>query len=100
MTLDEKIREIRKIIKDNADLRTKEVGDRVLIWDWSFAEDSHNNRFHIFSGYNGKEGIVVKTNCNRTVTNDIRTRTYTLDLLVWFNDVQIFTSSDFVRIIS
>ena len=71
---------VEKIINDNIDLRTKEIGDRIQIWDFSSVTGEHSEKLSRFDFQNIPYLIVVDT--HRRTTLEIFNQVYVLDLLV------------------
>jgi hypothetical protein len=81
MALPEKYqRQIDKIVNENLDLRTKVIGDRIIIWDFSSVTGEHSEKLcsHDFAGV--PYLIVIET--NRRTTLQIFNTVYVLDLVV------------------
>jgi hypothetical protein len=81
MALPEKYqRQIDKIVNENLDLRTKAIGDRIKIWDYSSVTGEHSEKLcsHDFVGI--QYLIVIET--NRRTTLQIFNTVYVLDLIV------------------
>jgi hypothetical protein len=88
---------IQTTIQVNYDGRKKEVGDRVIIWDWSYSRDINGRSHSRSTGYDEKTGIVIKTDCNFLSESFLGEDRY-VDLLIVFEDGnKIYTRSDFVR---
>lgn len=106
--------DILDTIKQNQDNRTKEVGDKIIIWDGSYNICIEEGRHYSGTDLNDHECIVVSTNesfigedkySGVNLDNDIDslifTSTHPLDLIVYSKkyNKHIRTSSDFVKIV-
>lgn len=93
------ISKIQSEIDENKDTRTKEIGDRVLIWDGSYNIDKntgvHRNGIDkLFQN----PGIVIQTNCEIEYIEEIIDKLVVLDLLIKFDTgEEVYTNSDMVK---
>lgn len=93
------LQEIQEYIKQHKDDRTKEIGDRVLIWDGSYNidKDTLKHRPGIDKLFQ-KSGIVIETNCNYTYTEKYLEKVVSLDLLIKFETgEEVYTKSEMVK---
>ena len=93
------ISEIQSEIDENKDTRTKEIGDRVLIWDGSYNLDKNTGKHR-----NGIDklfqnpGIVIQTNCEIEYIEELMDELVVLDLLIKFDTgEEVYTNSDMVK---
>jgi len=92
-----------KVIKENNfDFRNKEIGDRVLLWDYSYNEDVTTGKHYTYSSkLHDLEAIVIQTNLNIKVDKNVFGKLIThskLDMVIRFsNGIEIYTSSDCVK---
>jgi len=93
------LEEIRKIVDENKDDRTKEVGDRVLIWDGSYNQDKNTGvHRHGIDKLFEKSGIIIETNCEFLREEPTIDKVMVLDILVRFDTgEEIYTKSEFVK---
>lgn len=93
------IQYLQEIIAANIDHRTKEIGDRVIVWDGSgnLDKDTLKHRRGIDPLFSNT-AIVIKTNCNVLYEDgEFQKR---LDLLLVFpNGEHVYTHSDYVKIV-
>ncbi len=91
--------EVRKIIAENKDNRTKEVGDKVLVWDGSYNVDKNTGKKRwgidpLFSN----PAIVIETNCTEKTELSINGEEVVMDLLLVFETgEEIYTTSNMVK---
>ena len=94
------LQEIQKYIKEHKDDRTKEVGDRVIIWDGSYNldKDTLKHRSGIDKLFQN-HGIVIQTNCDYTyVEKYMDNKVVSLDLLIKFDTgEEVYTQSEMVK---
>lgn len=91
---------IRGIIAANQDNRTKEIGDRVVIWDGSANKDKNTgeSRFGVDPLFQKNSAIVIAV--NQPITYQFFNRLFKLDLLVVFpSGEEVYVSSELVRIV-
>lgn len=97
-SFEDMIKLIRKAIKENNDPRTKEIGDKVLIWDFSWNKDKNTGEH---CSINDKTivdtpGIVIDTNCD--ILADDTSEPIQLDLLVKFPaGEEVYVASNCVK---
>jgi hypothetical protein len=99
ITIQSFIEQIQEIIQKNKDERTKEIGDKVIIWDGSYNVDKNTgkHRFGIDKLF-ANEGMVIETNCTFTYVDKLLNNEINLDLLVRFETgEEIYTRSDMVK---
>ena len=94
------LKELQEYIKQHKDVRVKEVGDRVLIWDGSYNMDKNTNKSR--SGIDKlfqNPGIVIKTNCEFTYVEEyLENMVVSLDLLIKFETgEEVYTQSAMVK---
>ncbi len=95
----EHLSEIRKIIAENKDDRTKEVGDKVLVWDGSYNVDKNTGkkRWGIDPLFKNP-AIVIKTNCDEKTETSLDGTVINLDLLIIFDGgEEVYTTSNMVK---
>jgi hypothetical protein len=87
---------IQAKIDSKTDNRIKTIGDRVIIWDWSYSLDTKGKHHNRFTGHDEEEGIIIKTNLH-IKTAVFFNKDKFADILVLFpNGDEIYTSSKFV----
>lgn len=94
------LQEIQKYINQHKDDRTKEVGDRVIVWDGSYNIDKNTLKHR--SGIDKlfqNSGIVIETKCNYTYTEKyLDNKVVYLDLLIKFETgEEVYTQSEMVK---
>lgn len=104
--IDKAINSLHKWRGKHIDNRTKEIGDRVKVWDGSYNKDYHTeiSRQGVSLLFK-QEAIVIETNCKEqlhigTISNGEETEeiTETLDLLLVFaNGTKIYCASECVK---
>lgn len=93
------ISKIQSEIEENKDNRTKEIGDRVLIWDGSYNIDKNTGKHRngidkLFQNH----GIVIQTNCEIEYIEELMDELVVLDLLIKFDTgEEVYTNSDMVK---
>ncbi len=91
--------EVRKVIAENKDNRTKEVGDKVLVWDGSYNVDKNTGkkRWGIDPLFTNP-AIVIKTNCDEKTDTSLDGTVFNLDLLLKFDSgEEVYTTSNMVK---
>ncbi len=91
--------EIRKVIAENKDDRTKEVGDKVLVWDGSYNVDKNTGkkRWGIDPLFKNP-AIVIETNCTEKTELSINGEEVVMDLLLAFETgEEVYTTSNMVK---
>ena len=93
------LEKLQKIVDENKDDRTKEVGDRVIVWDGSYNEDKNTGKHR-----NGIDklfenpGIIIETNCDFLREEPILKSKTVLDILIRFDSgEEVYTKSEFVK---
>jgi len=88
---------LREIQKSNTDIRSKEIGDRVRLWDFSFHMIKGSNEHNLSSKYAEMDAVVIATSCG-IKTKDIMNNKRVLDICIRYEDgTEVFTHSDFVK---
>ena len=91
--------EVRKVIDENKDNRTKEVGDKVLVWDGSYNVDKNTGkkRWGVDPLFKNT-AIVIKTNCDEKIETSLDGTVFNLDLLLRFDGgEEVYTTSNMVK---
>ena len=94
------LEKLQLYIREHKDDRTKEVGDRVIVWDGSYNIDKSTLKHRIgIDKLFQKPGIVIQTNCDYTyVENHFEKNIINLDLLVKFDTgEEVYTQSAMVK---
>ncbi len=103
LTMQELLQKIQLHILANQDTKTKEVGDRVQVWDGSYSKGISTNKHYCGLDMEDHVCIVQSIDQKHIAENDLIGRDYThvLDLIVFspkYNEL-IRTSSEFIRVL-
>lgn len=91
------INTIKDVQKANRDTRTKEIGDKVKLWDFSFHRIRGNDKADLDPKYTDNIAIVIAVACDIKF-KDITNRDRILDICIRYDDgTEVFTSSEFVK---
>lgn len=76
---------LREEIRKNTDLRHKDVGDRVIVWDGSFSENVNTREKYCGEMLNKHTCIVIAINQNHHISYPLMDTVLdvTLDMVVW-----------------
>ena len=91
------INTIKDVQKANRDTRTKEIGDKVKLWDFSFHRIWGDDKADLDPKYADKIAIVIAVACDIKF-KDITNRDRVLDICIRYDDgTKVYTNSEFVK---
>lgn len=91
--------EIGKIIEQNKDDRKKEIGDKVIMWDYSGCKDKKTGKsYSCLDSIEGQEAIIIETGLKENGFTYFDDKPRILDILIHYPDgTEVYTHSNFVK---